>query len=200
MASRTTRPGFDFCIAMQSLCVDVTNRLEVFQHIHMDQVLVTFAQTRRSHLHGLQAKLTPLRFEGGSLTQKRHGRLWTIPRLHHNSRECLYILTFYLPRFQNQSFREKMITVLHELYHISPDFNGDIRRMSGRYHVHTHSQQEYDRLMGAYVDEYLHYQPPQELFAFLKENFAGLQQRFGSVIGLKVPIPKLIPAEGRRSA
>lgn len=200
MASRTTRPGFDFCIAMQALCVDVTNRLEVFQHIHMEQVLVTFAQARRSHLHGLQAKLTPLRFEGGSRTQKRHGRTWTIPRLHHNARECLYILTFYLPRFQNQTFREKMITVLHELYHISPEFNGDIRRMTGRYHVHTHSQQEYDRLMGEYVDEYLHYNPPADLYAFLQESFSGLQQRYGSVMGLKVPIPKLILWDGKRSA
>ncbi len=201
MATRRTRSGFDFCKAMEALCIDVADRLEVFGHIQMEQVLVSFAQTRRSHLHGLQAKLTPLRFEGGALTYKKYGRTWTIPRLQHYSRECLYILTFYLPRFQNQTFREKMITVLHELYHISPEFNGDIRRMTGRYHVHTHSQQEYDRLMGEYVDEYLAYRPPAELYAFLQESFPGLQAKYGSVVGLKVPIPKLIPVDGnKRSA
>ena len=75
----------------------------------------------------------------------------------------LYILTFYLPRFLDHSFREKLITVFHELYHISPAFNGDIRRMDGRYHVHTHSQQEYDREMDRLVEQYLRRSPPPEL-------------------------------------
>ena len=37
-------------------------------------------------------------------------------------------------------FEEKLTTVFHELYHISPMFDGDIRRLEGRYHVHSHSQ------------------------------------------------------------
>ncbi len=86
----------------------------------MSQVAVAFAQTRHQALHGLQAKLTPMRFEGGALTTRRRGRTWTVQRLFHGQREMLYILTFYLPRFLDQSFREKLITVFHELYHISP--------------------------------------------------------------------------------
>ena len=194
--------AFDFTQAMRGLCEDVTARLEAFSHIRLDEVAVTFAQARRRVPHGLQAKLTPLRFEGGSLITRRGGRLWTIERLIDDERaqEMLYILTFYLPRFLDHSFREKMITVFHELYHISPLFDGDIRRMGGRYHVHSHSQRDYDRLMEQLVDHYLALAPPREIYDFLGQRFRGLCSRHGGVVGKKVPIPKLVPVPDSKSA
>jgi len=148
--------------------------------------------------HGMQAKLTPLRFENGELVTRRRGRSWTVQRLFCGEQEMLYILTFYLPRFLQHNFKEKMITVLHELYHISPDFNGDIRRLSGRYHVHSHSQKEYDRQMGTLVEEYLSTGPDRETYEFLRHDYRTLTQRYGGVIGMKVPIPKLIPMQNSR--
>lgn len=191
---------FDFSHSMRLLCCDIAARLEEFSHVRMDQIAVTFAQTRSRVTHGMQAKLTPLRFEHGSLTTQRKGRQWTVQRLFIDEREMLYILTFYLPRFLELSFREKMITVVHELYHISPHFNGDIRRMAGRYHVHSHSQKEFDRQMGKMVDHYLSHGPPQELYQFLEERFHSLMHRHGSIMGMKVAIPKLIPLPDARSA
>lgn len=189
----TSSDPFDFSRAMRRLCEDVVLRLPALQHVSMDQVVVTFAQARRRVRHGLQAKLTPLRFEHGQLTTRRRGCDWTIQRLYQGELEMLYILTFYLPRFQDQSFREKLITVVHELFHISPKFDGDIRRLSGHYHVHTHSQKEYDRQMGRLADEYQAAQPPTDLLAFLRLDFRSLIKHHGGVVGLRVPIPKLIP-------
>jgi len=196
------RPSaFDFTSAMTDLCRDVCDRLEVFQHICMDKVAVTFAQARTSGIYGIQAKLTPLRFENGALVKKLRGRNYTVQRVYVGKHEVLYVLTFYLPRFQDNTFREKMITVLHELYHISPHFDGDIRRFSGRYHAHSGSQKEYDRLMERYVDEYLQLGPKRELYRFLEPDFKGLSAAYGRVIGRKIPTPKLIPVpEDRRSA
>jgi hypothetical protein len=199
-SSSSDRGPFDFTAAMRRLCHDVTCRLDEFLHIDMSVVSVTFAQARRRVSHGLQAKLTPMRFEGGALTTRRHGRQWTVQRLYQGDREMLYILTFYLPRFLDQPFREKMVTVLHELYHISPRFDGDIRRMEGRYHVHSHSQCEYDRLMGTLVDRYLSTNPPEELYSFLQMPFRTLHEMHGGVVGLRVAIPKLIPVSETRSA
>jgi predicted metallopeptidase len=196
----SVRAGFDFTRAMRVLCEDVAVRLPQFAHLRIDEIAVTFAQTRRRVSHGLQAKLTPLRFEDGSLVTRRSGRTWTVERLYEGDREMLYILTFYLPRFLDHSFREKLITVFHELYHISPAFNGDIRRMDGRYHVHTHSQQEYDREMDRLVEQYLRRSPPPELFDFLKLNFRGLRARYGAVIGKRLPTPKLIELPAAKSA
>lgn len=186
--------GFDFSNAMELLCRDIVGRLDEFSHVRMDEVAVTFAQARRRVSHGLQAKLTPMRFEEGRLTTWRYGRQWTVQRLFTGDHavEFLYILTFYLPRFLDHDFREKMITIVHELHHISPEFNGDIRRHAGRYHVHSHSEKEYDALCERLVDRYLAMKPPVGLFRFLKPNFRTLSRQHGGVVGLRVPIPKLI--------
>lgn len=199
---RILKTPFDFTGAMRSLCMDVCTRLEEFQHIDMSRVAVTFAQARRRVSYGLQAKLTPMRFEGGTLFEVREdGRQWTVQRLYDNrEREMLYILTFYLPRFQDQVFMEKMTTIFHELYHISPHFNGDIRRLEGRYHVHSHSQKEYDEQMAVLAKRYLAMKPPVELYAFLRRTFRGLKRLHGEVLGLSIPIPKLLPIPGSKSA
>jgi hypothetical protein len=189
----TSADPFDFTGAMRRLCRDVTERLAEFEHVRMDQVAVTFAQARRRVSYGLQAKLTPLRFEGGQLLTRRRGKTWTIQRWYSGDVEMLYILTFYLPRFLEQSFREKLITVMHELYHISPGFDGDIRRLPGHYHVHSHSQKEYDRRMESLVDQYLASNPPEAVYRFLRVSFRDLTARHGSVVGIRVPIPKLLP-------
>ncbi|MCA9116358.1 MAG: hypothetical protein KDA79_14830 [Planctomycetaceae bacterium] len=191
---------FNFSSAMLRLCVDITRRMEPFQHIRMDQVAVSFAQARRKVSYGLQAKLTPMRFEGGQLTTLRNGQQWTVERLYAGEQEMLYILTFYLPRFLDHPFREKLVTVFHELFHVSPLFDGDIRRLTGRYHVHSGSQREYDRQMEVFVDEYLSLRPPAEILAFLRCRFRTLARRHGGVVGLQIPTPRLIRLSDTRSA
>ena len=201
--ARLTSPvagPFDFTEAMLRLCTDITDRHPDYLHIDMSRVAVCFSQARSKALHGLQAKLTPMRFEGGALTSTRRRQTWTVQRLFVGKREMLYILTFYLPRFLDQSFSEKFVTILHELYHIAPEFNGDIRRFDGRYHVHSASQTEYDRQMEEHAREYLAMKPPMELYDFLHGDFQHLMDQHGSVVGLQVPIPKLIPVETKKSA
>lgn len=197
--TRSDRP-FCFTTAMRGLCQDACQRVPEFRHVRMEQVAVTFAQTRRRVLHGLQAKLTPLRFEDGQLTTRRGRSEWTIRRMFDGETELLYILTFYLPRFFDLPFREKLITVFHELYHISPHFNGDIRRFEGRYHVHSHSHHEYDREMGRMADEYIACRAPARYWSFLQYDFQELVARHGQVVGLRIPIPRMIRLPEKRSA
>ena len=191
---------FNFCEAMFSLCEDITLRISEFQHIDMDVVAVSYSQARMKTVFGLQAKLTPMRFDGGSLTEVREDQIWKVQRLFHENREMLYILTFYLPRFLNQSFSEKMTTVFHELYHVSPDFDGSLRKFEGRYHTHTKSEKEYDLLMEHFSRVYLHLNPPVELYRFLMWDFDELVEKMGTVVGVQIPIPKLIPLEQHHSA
>ena len=183
---------FDFTAAMRRLCEDVVAYTPELAHVDMPKVAVAFAQARRRVLHGLQAKLTPLRFENGSMVTQRGRHRWTVRRMFAGETEILYILTFYLPRFQDQPLSEKLITVFHELFHISPRFDGDIRRMEGRYHVHSHSQKEYDRAMDDLAQRYLRQQPDERIWGFLQHRFDELSTQNGGVIGLKLPIPKLV--------
>lgn len=114
----------------------------------MSQVAIRFCQARKAVRHGLHASLTPLRFEGGELFRRRGGRTWTVERVYDVSgQEMLYLLSFYLPRFLERPFEAKLSTVVHELWHVGPKFDGDLRRHPGRCYAHSHSQKQYDALM-----------------------------------------------------
>ena len=186
--------GFDLTASVRSVCVDMIARLPELSHIDHERVLFTFRQTRKASRYGVQATLTPLRFQGGQPHQVRRGRRWGVQRvLDAHGREMLYLLCVYLPRFMDHSLREKLITLVHELWHISPDFNGDLRRHAGRCYAHSHSQREYDRAMGELVDRWLATDPQPALYEFLRLSFLELRQRHGQIYGVRVPQPKLIP-------
>ena len=191
-----TRGGFDFTFHATRLCTDLCQRLAELRHIDMLRVAVRYCQVRRPGAHGLQASMTPLRFEEGRLDTMRYGRRWTIQRLYSpQGQEMLYLLSFYLPRFLNQSFEEKLATVVHELWHISPEFNGDLRRLPGRCYAHGHSEQDYHASMHELSRRWLGLNPPPETFAFLHHDFAQLRTLYGAIYGVRIATPRLIPAE-----
>jgi hypothetical protein len=137
--------------------------------------------------------VTPLRLREGRLTRRRRGITFQIQRYFIDGREVLYLVTFCLPRFLDLTFDEKFVTLFHELFHISPSFDGDLRRHDGRYSIHSHSQKQYDQQMSALAREYLAGNPNPHLHDFLRLDFSQLVQRHGSVMGVRVPRPKLIP-------
>ncbi|MCS7306075.1 MAG: putative metallopeptidase, partial [Thermoguttaceae bacterium] len=192
---------FDFTGHMRRLCEDLVARTPELRHIDMSRVLVAAAQVRTNHLEGIHASLTPLRFPGGGSFLYRAGRCYTLPRvLDPAGREMLYILRFYLPRFADLKFKEKMVTIVHELWHISPAFNGDLRRHRGRCYAHGRSQKTYDAHAARLVEKYLAQHPPAELYEFLQYSFHQLQSRYGTVYGLRVPRPRLIPVPSAPSS
>ena len=186
--------AFDFTGAMRTLCHDLTARLDELRHIDINRVAIAFSQTRKPVRHGLQATLTPLRFLGGSLYTRRGRRRYTVQRLFdRDGREMLYILRFYLPRFLDQPFAEKLNTVVHELWHIGPEFDGDLRRFPGRCYAHSSSEQQYDAFCRALGEKYLRQSPPADAFDFLHVPFGDLVTRHGTIRGMRIPAPKLLP-------
>jgi hypothetical protein len=189
--------GFDFSRRMRTLCEDFVTRLpDELGHIQLDHVAIGFAQARGAHAHGAQASLTPMRFEGGSTETTRNGKRWTVTRMMDpRGREYLYLLRFYMPRFQNLPLEEKLITVVHELWHVSPEFNGDLRRFPGRCYAHNGSRKHYDVEMKGLVDRWLRAAPPESIYDFLRLDFASLRGQHGNVYGLRLPTPRLIQVE-----
>ena len=195
-ARNSSRAGFNFTAHMRSLCIDIARRLPQMSHICMDRVALAFCQTRKRVSHGLYAALTPMRFECGSVYAMRQAQRYRCQRLFDETgKEYLYILSFYLPRFLQISCREKLVTVFHELWHISPAFDGDIRRHEGRCYVHSHSQRQYDAKMQQLVHQWLSLSPPEYLYGFLQFNFRQLERRYGNIYGTRIPQPKLIPVD-----
>lgn len=183
---------FHFSEAMRSLCEDVVLQCECFRHLDLSRMLFTFTQARKGVRHGLQARVTPLRFRRGRQTSQRRGREYRVQEYRIGNQEMLYLIDFCLPRYLDRSFEDKFITLFHELYHISPAFDGDLRRHAGRYEFHTGSQKEYDRLMGTLVRDYLMVGANPKRYDFLRLTFDQLRTKHGAVMGYRVPRPKVI--------
>jgi hypothetical protein len=190
--------GFDFSLHMRRLCEDVVARTPELAYVGLARVAVGFSQARVRSNHGMYASLTPMRFAGGQICTVRRGRRYGIQRVHDSAgREMLYILRFYLPRFLDRPFEEKLTTVFHELWHVGPAFDGDLRRHEGRCYAHGSSQKDYDAHARALADRWLASGPPPELYDFLRYSFGELVERHGRVFGLKVANPRLIPMDSQ---
>ncbi|MBI3410121.1 MAG: hypothetical protein HY040_17400 [Planctomycetes bacterium] len=187
---------FDFTRHVRRLLEDIVARCDHFAHIQLERVLIGAFGARTNGVHGVQARVTPLRFAGGQLVRQRRGCHFQVQRYFLGDLEFLYLMSFCLPRFLNQDFDSKFITLFHELHHIGPEFNGDLRRHHGRYHVHTGSRKHYDRLMADLARTYLAGKPNPDLHAFIRLNFCQLHDKHGAVHGVVVPRPKVIPLFG----
>lgn len=185
--------GFDFTSHMRAVCDRLVSRIEELRHIDLQRVAISCTQARNSGPYGLYASLTPLRFADGARVERRgntYYRAQTV--LDAEGREMLYILTFCLPRFMDLDFRAKLATILHELWHIGPQFDGDLRRHAGRCYIHSGSQKNYDAAMEALADRYLREHGPSASHVFLHSRFADLQRIFGRVYGVRLARPKLL--------
>jgi predicted metallopeptidase len=178
---------------MRHLCEDIVKRCQVLRHVDVSRLLFSATQARSGRAYGLQARVTPLRFPNGQLTSRRRGILYQVQRYVVEKREMFYVMAFCLPRFLDQDFDDKLVTLFHELYHIGPAFDGDLRRQHGRYSIHSRSKRCYDKHMADLARAYLANGADLPRHAFLRLTFEQLQQRHGSVVGAVVPRPKLIP-------
>jgi predicted metallopeptidase len=188
---RSGAQPFNYTNALWAVVRDVVATLEEFRHVELDRVLLSIAQARQATRHGSYASCAPLRFAGGARERVIRRRRYRMPELRHEGREILYILYFMLPRFhEEQDYREKLATVIHELYHISPRFNGDIRRFPGRNFAHGESRETYHAAMRVLADRYLATSPRAADHTFLKVPFAELLKHPGGVVGMSVPRPR----------
>ena len=188
--------GLDFTAEVRRLCVDLTREIAELSHIEMRRVGVSLCRSRAEGRYGLQATLTPLRFEGGARVGRRRGRQYRVERcLDDEGLELLYVLSLYLPRFCQNPWREKLMTVVHELWHIGPQFNGDLRRFAGRCFAHGRSQRSFDAQVSRLVDSWLASHPAAESLEFLRHEFDELCRRHTTVHGTHYRLPKLIPVD-----
>lgn len=192
---------FDYTMAMDGLIRHIVCVCPDFSHIRPDELIVSYIQTKSPGTHGIYASVQPLRFKNGERTMVQRGKPYNMPRVVRQGREILYIIYFALPRFANLQFEAKLTTVFHELYHISPEFNGDIRRFKGRMYAHGGSRKQFNEMVSRYAQEYLALPGAEEHASFLRLNFDELCNQFGGVVGNRIrpPKPKLVRVDNRQS-
>lgn len=186
----------DYTVKMREVIEDICRRHGAFRHIDVGRILVCYSQTQRAGVRGTHAALVPMRFPGGDKETTRKGVRWRMPCLTVDEVEMLYVLQLYLPRFCDRTLEEKLTTLCHELYHIGPKFDGDLRRLPGRNWQHGGSRKQYDELMRRMTARYLASDPPKQLLDFLQLDFAGLRRKHGEIRGLRVRRLRPIRVEG----
>lgn len=180
---------------LEKLIGEIASQVRELNHVEPSRVLVCVASTRGGGVHGTYAKIHALRFPGGERTSElRRGSkrvTCTMPTITHRGMEMLYVVYFLVPRFLNLSPREKLITVFHELYHISPLFDGDIRRFPGKNHAHGSSRKKYDAVVAELVDEWLRSRDGAGLPDFIREDMVSIRARYRVIVGRRLAAPRI---------
>ena len=190
--------GYNLTDDIAAFCRALTAHCEDLSHVDTTRVLFGLTISRTHGRGGTFASCYPLRFEKGAVTRELRGRTWEWPALRVAGVEMLYYVNFYVPRFLNLSRERKIETVVHELFHISPRFDGDLRRLGeGRCAYHGPSRAHYDRLIAPIVADARQIADP-ERYEFLAHTFTGLEERFGRVVGTRARRlrPRLAEARG----
>ena len=182
-------------LELERLIVDIVRQVEEFSHIDPARVMVCVASTRGGGIHGTYAKIHPLRFENGErTTHLRRGRKTFLCEMTAVSRggvEMLYVIYVLVPRFLDLSLREKLVTLFHELYHVAPALNGDIRRFLGKNYAHGSSRKKFNALMDTFVERYLMTAENRERVQFLDGDMEAIRARHGVIVGRKMAAPKI---------
>lgn len=184
--------------AIFALIEEITKHVDEFRSLDCSRIRVSAAFNKKRSRGGLLAYVLPLKYRYGSPIERRvrGNSIYTfamIPYLD-SGKEILYLIYFMLPRFMNLSLRDKLETVIHELYHISPEFDGDLRRLAGRSSLHGNSLKEYDRKIKVLTDEFMHSLHDEQKYAFLKPNMWQAKRKFGEIYTqhIKEPRPRLL--------
>ena len=114
MASRP-----DFNRAVRRLLWHVAKTMPEFSHLEPSRILVVAGEARRAS----HATVKPLAFEKGIRTDAL-GRYKPLVKV--DGKRMRYCVTLRPLFFRSSSAHERVATVLHELFHISPAFDGTL--------------------------------------------------------------------------
>ncbi len=184
--------GFPLNDAMRRLVADIASRVPALGHVRAEKIAFTVTQARSRSRYGTFAFIMPLRFESGARCVARGAKVYELPAVICDGEEMSYLVYLLAPRFFNMEAERKLRTIVHELYHIDPGFNGDLRRFPGRAWAHGHSKQEYDATVESLMRHYIGTSARNwpEPARFLKLSASDLDKRYGGIRYPRIPRPR----------
>lgn len=177
--------AFDYTEHLECLLRSWCRLYPQLGHIDMGRVVLAVAKCRSKSTRGTYASIISLVFPQGREADVGGGRLYHWPKVRKEGREALYLIKFYLPRFHNLTLEDKVSTILHELHHIHPKFNGEFRSFGGRQWAHGGSHGKFDRMFDCLKRDILKRIDPF-CHLFLNCKFRTLLKRFGDIYGDRV--------------
>ncbi len=188
--NRPSPEKIDLTENLSRIIREITESVPGFSHIDPSKTLVCLSTNRAGSGGCTFAKVVPSRFKGGAEKILHYGRWFRIPPVIYNGIEQKYIIYFYMPRFFNLPPEEKLRVIFHELYHISPDFNGDIRRLGEVKAAHGHSKKHYDSQFENEKDLFHEKIKGTTMYRFLEYSSSDLMNKFSDIVALRLKVPK----------
>ncbi len=175
---------------LTNIIKEIIHRTSLFSHVDINRLLVCIAYNRQRGRGGTFGKLVPLKFEGGLDVVHYQGEYYSMPKIFHRGKRLLYLVYFYIPMFFNLSPREKLSVIFHELFHINPDFNGDIRRLGNTGTSHGYSRDKFNSLFEEELVSFCEYIRNTPSIDFLGMNAEHLKESYSRVYGQRMKLPK----------
>lgn len=154
-------------LAVKKLVRDVARRVPELSHVKASRVLVVAGEARRNS----RATIRPAHF---GTTRRRAASAGgaTKPLVRIKGRKILYIITLRPLWFVGSTPEQRLVTILHELYHASTLFDGTLHR--GRRHSRL-PLERYNRRVRKLLRRYIRQAPPEILAPFAHEGEARVR-------------------------
>jgi hypothetical protein len=180
-------------INLTDIIADIIKQISIhsgsYSYIDINRLIVCVGSNKRNSRGAVFGKLVPFKFKDGNNILSYRGKYYTMPEVINNGTAVLYAIYFYLPKFFDLPVAEKLNVIFHELYHISPEFNGDIRRMGKVKKAHGFSRKHFDKKFEKDVKIFHEYISTTEYIDFLKMDSKTLQENY-RVFARRMKIPK----------
>ena len=147
--------------AVRRLVKDLAARLPELAHVRASRVLVVSGEARRAS----RATIRPAHFKETRRRSDAGARRKPLIRV--KGRKILYVITLRPLWFLDSTPRERIATIVHELYHASTRFDGTLHR--GRRHSRL-PLSAFDRRVRALVDRYLAEAPNDVVAPFVVDG------------------------------
>lgn len=107
--------------AIKAVIRDAAKRLPELAHVEAERILVVAGEARRAS----RATVRPLAFADSGTRISKNGKL-AKPIVRIRGRRIAYVITFRPMFFLRSSPEKRVATILHELWHLSPRFDGTL--------------------------------------------------------------------------
>jgi predicted metallopeptidase len=177
LPGESTKNPLDLGQSLREAAEDVVRLVPDLAHIEVDAVQFAMFHSRSAERVFNYARCYPLE------ATRRVGKRWFRLETTYTPAqvEARYILAFALPRYFEMPPRARLETLLHELYHIGPNFDGSARSFErGRHHGPSKSwfDEQVRTLSATYLPKDLEWQH-HALFIQLQ---AGMHLRYQRLV------------------
>lgn len=165
---------------LEILTHDIIKAVPEFSHIDNSRILFSLKNSPKNSDNDYYAEVKCL--SNNSYDFVSDGRItkhYYSDCLLKNGIPAFYLIEYTVPSFIDLTLREKICTIMHELYHISPLFNGELRLFNGKNCLHGPCPEKFDEYMYYLSDIFLaKYKNLDELF---KLNYLEITNKHGDL-------------------